>query len=1122
MERIERRVVSVVFADLVGFTGLSENLDPEDVARVQEDYFARAAEVIEAHGGRTEKFIGDAVMATFGVQSATDDDAVAAVRAATGLVEAVRSLATDALGPLDLRVGVNTGEVAVSRAGSQWRVTGDVVNTAARLQVAAEPGEVLLGAETAFGVAHAYAVEPAGERVLRGRTAPVRVFRPGSPRPVPRGLAPHGLRAPTVGREEQLAGLMERLAAAGEGSTGIVVSAPPGVGKSRLVEELAARARAAGHPVLEARLRRDGDGYGAVAALLREALAEPAAPVDDPGAVVARRLEEAGFGPAHARTVASHVAELLDEGVLAAEQADLFASWSAALAALVPTGAPDPQAGPAPLWLVEDAHLAGPDLRAFLAHLLRHVRGMVVLTSRPYPVIIGDPVLGLLPVLHLPPLPAAATSAMVEALVGRGTVPARYREGILAASGGNPLFVEELLRSWMLAGVLRPDEPGWRFTAGPQEPVLPTTVQAIYQAQLDRLPEGPRAVVEGGSVPGTTFPAGALAVLGIDDDATPALHRLTVVGLLHGPHDGPAGGASYTYRHALLRDTAYASLSRRRRAGLHARFARWVGEHGSGELVGLHLALALAALPATATDLEGRPVAEVAAEAAGLLERAAGDHLVSSPQRAAELLGRALAVDAAATPAVRLRRTLAHAEALRRSGRLEEALRGFRDAGALARADDAGARARAEDEGAPARADQVRADGAALVEAALGYENALFASRLPRAVWGEESLTLLRAALDALAASDAPAADPRAASWGGAAERADASDGGSAPRADTAVDPRVRVLAALGRALVYSGRREEGVAAGAEAVRLAEAGDEPRAVAEAHLALRAGQDTPADLPVRLAGIRRAVEAAERTGDDELRLEAARLELVDQLETGDLVAADRAQARATDLAADLGRPLYLWYPAMWRSMRALLAGDHTGAPALVEAFADQGARSHYRDTALVRSIQLLELGRMTGDVAAGLAAEIGGYADADPDRWVFARALVQLLGGDPDGAREGFEHYARRDFTNVSTDLSRSTTLSYLAEVGAAVGAPGQCAALARELAPWAGHVVVLGSGALCLGAADHFLGLALRGAGDAVGAEAHLRAAAQLNDALGARALAARSRAQLTGKEPET
>ncbi|WP_341359119.1 adenylate/guanylate cyclase domain-containing protein [Georgenia sp. M64] len=1105
MERIERRVVSVVFADLVGFTGLSENLDPEDVARVQEDYFARAAEVIDAHGGRTEKFIGDAVMATFGVQSATDDDAVAAVRAATGLVEAVRSLASDALGPLDLRVGVNTGEVAVSRAGSQWRVTGDVVNTAARLQVAAEPGEVLLGAETAFGVAHAYAVEPAGERVLRGRTAPVRVFRPGAPRPVPRGLAPHGLRAPTVGREEQLAGLMERLAAAGEASTGIVVSAPPGVGKSRLVEELAVRARAAGHPVLEARLRRDGDGYGAVATLLRAALAGSGAPVDDPGAVVARRLEEVGFAPAHARTVATHVADLLDGRALAAEQADLFASWSAALAALARTGAPDPQAGPAPLWLVEDAHLAGPDLRAFLAHLLGHVRGMVVLTSRPYPVIIGDPVLGLLPVLHLPPLPAAATSAMVEALVGRGTVPARYREGILAASGGNPLFVEELLRSWMLAGVLRPDEPGWRFTAGPQEPVLPTTVQAIYQAQLDRLAEGPRAVVEGGSVPGTTFPAGALSVLGIDDDATPALHRLTVVGLLHGPHDGPAGGASYTYRHALLRDTAYASLSRRRRAGLHARFARWVGEHGSGELVGIHLALALAALPATATDLEGRPVAEVAAEAAGLLERAAGDHLVSSPQRAAELLGRALAVDAAATPANRLRRTLAHAEALRRSGRLEEALRGFRDAGALARAD----------EGVPVRADEVRADGAALVEAALGYENALFASRLPRAAWGEESLTLLRAALDALTA-DAPAVDPPA------ADPPAASDGESTPRADTAVDPRVRVLAALGRALVYSGRREEGVAAGTEAVRLAEAGDEPRAVAEAHLALRAGQDSPADLPARLAGIRRAVEAAERTGDDELRLEAARLELVDQLEAGDVMAADRAQARATDLAGELGRPLYLWYPAMWRSMRALLAGDHAGAPALVEAFADQGARSHYRDTALVRSIQLLELGRMTGDVAADLAAEIGRYADADLDRWVFARALVQLLGGDPDGARDGFEHYARRDFANVSTDLSRSTTLAYLAEVGAAVGAPEQCAALARELAPWAGHLVVLGSGALCLGAADHFLGLALRGAGETVGAEAHLRAAARLNDALGARALAARSRAQLTGKEPGT
>jgi hypothetical protein len=151
--------------------------------------------------------------------------------------------------------------------------------------------------------------------------------------------------------------------------------------------------------------------------------------------------------------------------------------------------------------------------------------------------------------------------------------------------------------------------------------------------------------------------------------------------------------------------------------------------------------------------------------------------------------------------------------------------------------------------------------------------------------------------------------------------------------------------------------------------------------------------------------------------------------------------------------------------------------------------------------------------MTGSGAEPLLPEIGGYADADPDRWAFAHALVRLLLGDADGARAGFEHYADRGFGNVSTDLSRSTTLAYLAEVGAAVGTPAQCAALARELEPWTGHVVVLGSGALCLGAADHFLGLALSAAGDAGRAAVHLSAAVGRNHALGARALTERSRA---------
>ncbi|WP_248256775.1 adenylate/guanylate cyclase domain-containing protein [Georgenia sp. EYE_87] len=1105
-----RRVVSVVFADLVGFTALSERLDPEDVARIQEEFFASAAATLAEHGGTVEKYIGDAVMATFGVEVASDDDAVRAVRAATGLQHAARRTEAPlglAPGTLNLRVGVNTGEVVVSRVGDGWRVTGDVVNTAARLQAAAAPGEVLLGPETAFGVGHAFALQPAGEVTLRGKAEPVPVWRPGGTRAVARrGLAALGLHAPMLGRERLLDDLVADLTSSARGAAGegthdggardggardggardggardgggrraALLVAPPGVGKSRVAEELCLRAASAGHPVLVARPDGRASGYGAVAQLMREALAVAglgAVPDDD---ALVSWLAGEGFDAGHARTVAGHVRDLMS-GALTAEPADLFASWAAALDALP---------GPAPLWVVEDVHLAGADLRAFLAHVLASPgRGLMLLTARPDASLTDSGPLSGVPLIHLPPLAASDTETMVSALVGADAVPDEYVAGIVRVSGGNPLFVEELLRSWILGGVLTSRSGGWAF-GGTLAPSLPTTVHAIYQAQLDRLAPTSREVVERGSVPGTTFPSAALPALGVEEPSL-ALDSLTRAGLLSGPHAGTVHHPSYTYRHALLRDTAYASLARGRRAELHARFAGWIRGRGPAELVGLHLALALEALPGTAAVLDGRAPREIADEAADWLERGAGEHLVPSPQRAAELLGRALDVAPGAPEPVRLRRALARAEALRRAGRLEEALAAFRDGGSLAR---------------------VVADPAGLRDAGLGYENALFASRLPREEWGADGLALLD---DALVVHPAPGA--RAPSGNGGADQGPPGDGPAG--AVDQVHGRVRLLAARGRALVYAGRRAEGIESGTAAVRLAESTADAAAVAEASLALRAGLAGPEHLTERLDGLTRAVAAAELTGDDELQLEAARLQLVDALEAGDLPVADAAQERAAALAGRMGRPLYLWYPPMWEAMRALLAGSYAVAPGLVATFAEQARRSHYADAAMVRTIQLLELHLMTGG-APEVTAEVAGYAEALPDRWGFAEAVLRTRAGDAGEARRALDHYAAAGFDNVVQDLGRSTSLAYLAEAAAAVGTAPECARLAELLTPWSGHMVVLGSGALCLGPADHFLGLALRGAGDLDRAERHLASAVEDNDALGAAGRAAWSRAEL-------
>src|SRR5688572_15992898 len=228
---VARRIVSVLFADLVGFTPLSERLDAEDVATIQDAYFAAVRDTIARYGGVLEKFIGDAAMAAFGAPRARDDDAERAVRAGLALIGAVEQLAARlglAPGELQLRVGVNSGEVVHATAGpDEGRVTGDTVNTSARLQAAADPNTVLLGELTALAVREAIDLADVGGITLKGKAEPVRASRAVAVRPEPsRDAALGDLRAPILGRADELA----RLEAQGTGRMTII--APPGVGKS--------------------------------------------------------------------------------------------------------------------------------------------------------------------------------------------------------------------------------------------------------------------------------------------------------------------------------------------------------------------------------------------------------------------------------------------------------------------------------------------------------------------------------------------------------------------------------------------------------------------------------------------------------------------------------------------------------------------------------------------------------------------------------------------------------------------------------------------------------------------------------------------------------------------------
>jgi class 3 adenylate cyclase/predicted ATPase len=618
---LERRVVTVLFADVAGFTALGDSLDPEDLRAVQDAYFAAARETIDRYGGVVEKFIGDAVVALFGVPRTRDDDAERAVRAALALVGAVEQLgARIGLEPeaLRVRVGVNTGEVLHGEESpDRGAATGDAVNVASRLQSAADPGSVLVGGETALAVEAAIELDAPVELELKGKAEPVRARRAAGVRPESsREQAMGNLRAPLLGRTGELG----TLAAA---TARVVVVAPPGAGKTRLVDEFARTLETT--QVCRARLRAEmRSPQPAVAQLVLSALpASVRGRSDAATALIRDRLVESGRSPARADVVVEELAAVAwpETGGSVERDRDreaLFGAWIEGLDALA--------AERPALWLVEDVHWAGGDLLAFLDRAGCGSR-RVLTTARPSLLEREPEWCEGAEILMLPPLPATGIIELVRALVG-DVLPDVLVDRVAERADGNPLFVEELLRSWISSGVLVADGGAWRLAVEQEVVPLPTTVQAIYAAQIDDLPGSARAVTRNASVAGRRFPAAGLQALGVAHHEA-GVDVLVRRALVSGPLPDPLGD-SFAFRHALLRDAAYAGLARRERAQLHVSFARWIetaaGAHLAelAESVAGHYAAALEHAPALAAEVvEGLGREDAAMVAAGWYERAA-------------------------------------------------------------------------------------------------------------------------------------------------------------------------------------------------------------------------------------------------------------------------------------------------------------------------------------------------------------------------------------------------------------------------------------------------------------------------------------------------------------------
>ena len=594
-----RKTVTVVFCDVSGSTALGEQLDPEALRRTMGRYFDEIRTIVERHGGTVEKFIGDAAMAIFGVPVSHEDDALRAVRAVSEIRDRLTALGGELPVALSFRTGVNTGEVVVGEG--ETLATGDAVNVAARLEQAAAPGEILIGAETLALVRDAVTVEPVEPLELKGKREPVPAFRLVVVDATADAFVRH-LDAPLVGRVRE----QQRLRADFESVVSesachmFTLLGPAGVGKSRLVTEFLGHSADAAD-VLRSRCLHYGDDitYWPLVEIL-------VAIGVDPGDVI-------GSSPAETQLAFRKLVEARAAG--------------------------RPQ-----VLVLDDIQWAEPvflDLIEHVADWSRDAPIFLLCVARPELLELrpgwGGGKLNATTIL-LEALSGEDCELLISRLAGGVRLTDDVRGRILRAADGNPLFIEE-----MLALV---SENG-----SDAEVVVPPTIQALLQSRLDRLGTGERDLIGRGAVEGQVFHRGTVHELAPEPErADVAAHLLSLVRKEMIRSDQPTfpDEEAFRFRHLLIRDAAYDSLPKETRAELHERFADWLDQHGAlveqDEIVGYHLERAYrnrAELDTTDSRLDGlarRAAARLSVAGRGAEARGDFGAMCGLLQRAAALL----------------------------------------------------------------------------------------------------------------------------------------------------------------------------------------------------------------------------------------------------------------------------------------------------------------------------------------------------------------------------------------------------------------------------------------------------------------------------------------------------
>ena len=618
----ERKTVTTLFCDLVSFTAMSEAADPEDVDALLGEYFARATKAIESHGGTVEKYIGDAVVGVFGVPAVHEDDPERAVRAGLRLIEALEGMSRPDGSPLQARIGVNTGEALVrldvDPASGKGFLTGDAVNTAARLEAAAPPGGVAVGALTRELTERAIEYEELPPVTAKGKAEPVHAWLARAP--VSRvGIdVDRAQLTPLVGREVELAFLRALLDKAISSATPqfVVLLGEPGIGKSRLVQELFVDVDTRPETITWRQGHCLPFGEDVTFWALAEIVEAHAGILDSDGREgVETKLDAIVPADEDREWLRSRLRALLGLEAPTASRDENFAAW---LRFVEEVAASDPA-----VLVFEDLHWADEALLAFVEHLATHAAGvplLVIVTARPE-LLEQQPsfAAGSANVnrLSVDPLAPGETQQLVAELLGGARVLSDAVADIVVSSEGNPFFAEQSVR-------LVADQA--------QGVPVPASVQAVLAARLDALPASHKALLGDAAVIGTIFWDGALAEVAHRDPAEVVAALQDLVGkhlVRRVRRSSMLGENEYVFVHALAREVAYQELPRAARAARHKDAAKWVESKAGdrvedfAEILAHHYATALELARAAGDD-----------QLAGALVEPAARHLELAGDRA--------------------------------------------------------------------------------------------------------------------------------------------------------------------------------------------------------------------------------------------------------------------------------------------------------------------------------------------------------------------------------------------------------------------------------------------------------------------------------------------------------